>query len=44
VRGEGQPSATGEDGVWSLTSAEAALQSAKSSKSVAIDPKLGSAA
>ncbi|TIQ55205.1 MAG: Gfo/Idh/MocA family oxidoreductase [Mesorhizobium sp.] len=39
IRGEGQPSATGEDGVWSLTSAEAALQSAKSGKSVAIDPK-----
>ncbi|RWD78917.1 Gfo/Idh/MocA family oxidoreductase [Mesorhizobium sp.] len=42
-RGEGQPSATGEDGVWSLTSAEAALQSAKSGKAVAIDPKLGGA-
>ncbi|CAN7605294.1 Gfo/Idh/MocA family protein [Mesorhizobium sp. LjNodule214] len=44
IRGEGQPSATGEDGVWSLTSAEAALQSAKSGKAVTIDPKLGSAA
>ncbi len=43
IRGEGQPSATGEDGVWSLASAEAALQSAKSGKAVAIDPKLGSA-
>jgi 1,5-anhydro-D-fructose reductase (1,5-anhydro-D-mannitol-forming) len=43
IRGEGQPSATGEDGVWSLTSAEAALQSAKSGKSAAIDPKLGGA-
>ncbi|RUV29434.1 MULTISPECIES: Gfo/Idh/MocA family oxidoreductase [unclassified Mesorhizobium] len=43
MRGEGQPSATGEDGVWSLTSAEAALQSAKSGKSAAIDPKLGGA-
>lgn len=43
IRGEGQPSVTGEDGVWSLTSAEAALQSAKSGKSVAIDPKLGGA-
>ena len=43
IRGEGQPSATGEDGVWSLTSAEAALQSAKSGTAVAIDPKLGSA-
>ena len=43
IRGEGQPSATGEDGVWSLTSAEAALQSAKSGTAVAIDSKLGSA-
>ncbi|MER9800540.1 Gfo/Idh/MocA family oxidoreductase [Mesorhizobium sp. M0142] len=43
IRGEGQPSATGEDGVWSLTAAEAALQSARSGKAVAIDPKLGSA-
>ncbi|RWK63807.1 Gfo/Idh/MocA family oxidoreductase [Mesorhizobium sp.] len=43
IRGEGQPSATGEDGVWSLTSAEAALQSAKSGKSAAIDPKIGGA-
>lgn len=44
IGGEGHPSATGEDGVWSLTSAEAALQSAKSGKSVAIDPNLGGAA
>jgi 1,5-anhydro-D-fructose reductase (1,5-anhydro-D-mannitol-forming) len=43
IRGEGQPSANGEDGVWSLASAEAALQSAKSGKAVKIDPKLGSA-
>ncbi|CAH2408942.1 Gfo/Idh/MocA family protein [Mesorhizobium escarrei] len=43
IGGEGQPSATGEDGVWSLTSAEAALQSARSGKSVAIDPNLGGA-
>ncbi|WP_136616698.1 MULTISPECIES: Gfo/Idh/MocA family protein [Mesorhizobium] len=42
IRGEGQPAATGEDGVWSLTSAEAALQSASSGKAVKIDPKLGS--
>lgn len=40
LRGEGQPSATGEDGIWSLTSAEAALRSAKSGKAVAVDPKL----
>ncbi|MBZ9677510.1 Gfo/Idh/MocA family protein [Mesorhizobium sp. ES1-1] len=43
IRGEGQPSATGEDGVWSLSAAEAALQSSKSGQAVAIDPKLGSA-
>ena len=42
IRGEGQPSATGEDGIWSLTAAEAALQSAGSGKAVKIDPKLGS--
>ena len=43
ISGKGQPSATGEDGVWSLASAEAALQSEKSGRVVAIDPKLGSA-
>jgi 1,5-anhydro-D-fructose reductase (1,5-anhydro-D-mannitol-forming) len=43
IDGKGQPSATGEDGVWSLASAEAALQSAKSGKAVTIDLKLGSA-
>ncbi|WP_256751454.1 Gfo/Idh/MocA family protein [Mesorhizobium sp. Mes31] len=42
IRGEGQPAATGEDGIWSLTAAEAALQSANSGKVVRIDPKLGS--
>lgn len=40
IRGEGKPAATGEDGVWSLASAEAALQSAKSGKAVAINPGL----
>lgn len=44
IRGEGKPSATGEDGVWSLACAEAALQSAKSGSAVAIDPKLGASA
>jgi 1,5-anhydro-D-fructose reductase (1,5-anhydro-D-mannitol-forming) len=44
IRGEGQPSATGEDGVWSLAAAEAALQSSRSGKTVAIDPQLGGAA
>ncbi|TIT46554.1 MAG: Gfo/Idh/MocA family oxidoreductase, partial [Mesorhizobium sp.] len=42
IRGEDQPSATGEDGIWSLTAAEAALQSANSGRAVKIDPKLGS--
>ncbi|AZO53064.1 MULTISPECIES: Gfo/Idh/MocA family oxidoreductase [unclassified Mesorhizobium] len=42
IRGEDQPSATGEDGIWSLTAAEAALQSANSGKAVKIDPKFGS--
>ncbi|QKC81888.1 Gfo/Idh/MocA family oxidoreductase [Mesorhizobium sp. NZP2077] len=42
IRGEDQPAATGEDGIWSLASAEAALQSASSGKAVKIDPKLGS--
>jgi 1,5-anhydro-D-fructose reductase (1,5-anhydro-D-mannitol-forming) len=41
IGGEGAPSATGEDGVWSLAAAEAALQSAKFGRVVAIDPKLG---
>ncbi|RUW96354.1 gfo/Idh/MocA family oxidoreductase, partial [Mesorhizobium sp. M2A.F.Ca.ET.037.01.1.1] len=36
------PSATGEDGIWSLASAEAALQSSKTGKAVTIDPQLGS--
>ncbi|BCH14812.1 Gfo/Idh/MocA family protein [Mesorhizobium sp. L-2-11] len=43
IGGQGQPSATGEDGVWSLTAAEAALQSARSGVAVAVDPKLGGA-
>ena len=38
VRGEGQPAATGEDGVWSLAAAEAVLKSARSGRAVAIDP------
>ncbi|WP_322416233.1 Gfo/Idh/MocA family protein [Mesorhizobium huakuii] len=42
ILGNGQPAATGEDGIWSLTAAEAALQSASSGKAVKIDPKLGS--
>ncbi|MER9328986.1 Gfo/Idh/MocA family oxidoreductase [Mesorhizobium sp. M0488] len=42
IRGDGQPAATGEDGIWSLASAEAALQSASAGKAIKIDPKLGS--
>ncbi|MCT8997519.1 Gfo/Idh/MocA family protein [Chelativorans intermedius] len=42
IRGEGAPSATGEDGVWSLAVAEAALESARKGRSVSIDPQLGS--
>lgn len=42
TRGEGQPSATGEDGVWSLAAAEAALASAKTGKTVSINPGLSS--
>lgn len=41
IVGEGAPSATGEDGIWSLAAAEAALQSAKSGRAVAVDPRLG---
>jgi 1,5-anhydro-D-fructose reductase (1,5-anhydro-D-mannitol-forming) len=40
VRGEGQPAATGEDGVWSLAAAEAALASAKSGKTTKIETGL----
>ncbi len=43
LAGQGRPAATGEDGVWSLASAEAALLSSKSGKAVSIDPQLGSA-
>jgi 1,5-anhydro-D-fructose reductase (1,5-anhydro-D-mannitol-forming) len=42
ILGKGRPAATGEDGIWSLAAAEAALQSASSGKAVKIDPKLGS--
>lgn len=44
IRGEGSPSATGEDGVWSLSCAEAALESARRGRTVTIDPKLGESA
>lgn len=41
ISGEGAPSASGEDGVWSLAIAEAALESAKSGMRATIDPRLG---
>lgn len=37
IAGKGQPSATGDDGVWSIAAAEAALQSAKTGKAVKIE-------
>jgi 1,5-anhydro-D-fructose reductase (1,5-anhydro-D-mannitol-forming) len=40
IRGEGAPSATGEDGVWSLASAEAALQSARTGRAVKVETGL----
>jgi 1,5-anhydro-D-fructose reductase (1,5-anhydro-D-mannitol-forming) len=40
VRGEGKPAATGEDGVWSLAAAEAALVSARTGRTVKVDPGL----
>jgi len=38
IRGEGRPAATGEDGVWSLSCAEAALESARIGRAVKIEP------
>jgi 1,5-anhydro-D-fructose reductase (1,5-anhydro-D-mannitol-forming) len=40
IRGEGQPVATGDDGVWSLASAEAALESARTGRVVKIEAGL----
>jgi 1,5-anhydro-D-fructose reductase (1,5-anhydro-D-mannitol-forming) len=38
IHGEGRPAATGEDGVWSLACAEAALESARTRSAVKIEP------
>ena len=38
VRGEGAPSATGEDGLWSLATALAFAESARSGRAVAVEP------
>ncbi len=40
VHGKGTPSATGEDGVWSLASAEAALESARTGRAVRVETGL----
>ena len=40
IRGEGEPAATGEDGVRSLAVAIAALESARTGRVAAIDPGL----
>jgi 1,5-anhydro-D-fructose reductase (1,5-anhydro-D-mannitol-forming) len=40
IRGEGAPAATGEDGVWSMAVALAALESAASGRVATVDPGL----
>ena len=40
AHGEGAPCATGEDGVWSLATALAFVESARSGKTVAVEPGL----
>lgn len=40
MRGEGQPSASGQDGVWSLAAGVATQESAKTGRVVRIDPGL----
>ena len=40
MRGEGQPAASGEDGVWSLAAGVATMESAKTGRVVKIDPGL----
>ncbi len=41
VRGEGEPAATGEDGVWSLATALAVRSAAERERLIAIEPGLG---
>ena len=43
VRGEGAPSATGEDGLWSLATALAFVESARMGRAVAVEPGLTAA-
>ena len=40
MRGEGQPAASGEDGVWSLAAGVATMESAKTGRVVKVDPGL----
>jgi len=40
VRGEGQPSATGEDGIWSLATGLAVRVAAASGQTVKVEPGL----
>jgi 1,5-anhydro-D-fructose reductase (1,5-anhydro-D-mannitol-forming) len=40
IAGRGTPSATGEDGIWSLVTGLAVQQAAKSGRSTAVDPGL----
>lgn len=41
VAGNGQPAATAEDGIWSLATGLAVVESARTGKSVAVKPGLG---
>jgi 1,5-anhydro-D-fructose reductase (1,5-anhydro-D-mannitol-forming) len=41
VRGEGQPAATGEDGIWSLATAVAVRDAAEHRRTIAVETELG---
>jgi 1,5-anhydro-D-fructose reductase (1,5-anhydro-D-mannitol-forming) len=40
IQGEGQPAASGADGVWSLATALAVLEAAKTGRAVRVEPGL----
>lgn len=40
IRGEGQPAATGEDGIWSLATGLAVVEAARSGRRVSVNPGL----
>ena len=42
IRGEGAPAATGEDGVWSLATALAFIDSARTGQAIAVEPGFAS--